>query len=183
MPGSLRASAPLKAATTRPSPTWLSLTHGRLARRCEVARAESQTGNATNDPSRSKQPPATPAPLFLSGVETARCDIRPERFELARVPKANRFRRRPYNVLPLTCGTREPTIAPSARGARERGPVSSGAAAVRPLIGAQMLICVLRRSDACPQRRHYSYVTPSTPDALNYAGGEPNADVSNTTCS
>jgi hypothetical protein len=35
------------------------------------------------------------------------------------------------NALPLTCGTRASTIAPRARDARERGPVPSGAAAVR----------------------------------------------------
>ena len=34
-----------------------------------------------------------------------------------------------HNALPLTCGTREPTIAPSATGTRERAPMPSGAAA------------------------------------------------------
>jgi len=37
---------------------------------------------------------------------------------------------RPANALPLTCGTRASTIALRARGARERGPMPSGAAAV-----------------------------------------------------
>jgi hypothetical protein len=42
---------------------------------------------------------------------------------------ARQMEHQPANVLPLTCGTREFTIAPSARRTRERAAVPSGAAA------------------------------------------------------
>src|SRR5258705_8062932 len=50
-----------------------------------------------------------------------------DEFANERVRQVLRHRR--ANGLPLTCGTRESTIAPSARGAREQTPMPSGAAA------------------------------------------------------
>ena len=90
--------APLMAARTPTPPTEMPLHHGHCPT-TRVARAESDAGHAPEDPSRSKQPPATPAPRSCREPSRLVATRFARTREPPQLPKGNRVGRRPYNFL------------------------------------------------------------------------------------